>query len=122
MSAAGALHASLALLSVALFVGRFLWRASGRPIASRTLRITPHVLDTLLVATGIWLFWHFGHSLLHWYWLTAKLTAVVLYIVLAFIAYRQLERHVAHAWLLFIAALSVVTCVPWLAIARPAFG
>lgn len=54
----------------------------------RWMRTWPHVIDTVLLVSGIWIAWnlhlHPGNSP----WLGAKLVALLLYIALGFVALR----------------------------------
>lgn len=84
------LHLLLVLLSVGLFVVRgAMMVADSARLASRALRILPHVIDTLLLASAAWLVlllrqYPFVHG-----WLTAKVLGVIAYIVLGSIALRR---------------------------------
>jgi len=84
------LHLLLVLLSVGLFVFRgALMVADSALLTSRALRILPHVIDTLLLASAVWLVlllrqYPFVHG-----WITAKVLGVVAYIVLGSIALRR---------------------------------
>ena len=74
-------------LSISLFVIRGIWMiTSPERLARRWVRIAPHVIDTVLLASAIGLTivlrqYPFVHG-----WLTAKLVALVFYIVLGSIA------------------------------------
>jgi len=82
-------HQFLALLSISGFVlrGGMMLMQSG-VLYRRWMRSWPHVIDTLLLVSGIWmavnLHVHPGNSP----WLTAKLVALLLYIGLGFVALR----------------------------------
>jgi len=80
-------HISCAVLSLSGFALRGAWRWRGLPwLQARVTRVLPHVVDSTLLAAGIALAlrdqqYPFVHP-----WLTAKLIALVLYIVLGSIA------------------------------------
>ena len=84
------LHVTFVVLSGLLFLVRGIWmlRASPR-LQQRWVRIVPHVVDTLLLASAIGLaVWS------HQYpgqmpWLTAKVVALVAYIVLGTVALKR---------------------------------
>jgi uncharacterized membrane protein SirB2 len=84
------LHLLLVLLSIGLFMFRgALMIAGSALLASWVLRVLPHFIDTLLLASAVWLV-----VMLHQYpfvqgWLTAKVLALVVYIVLGSIALRH---------------------------------
>lgn len=101
------LHIATVLLSLTGFVMRGVWMLRGSSLLrARWVRVTPHIVDTLLLASGIGLVFT-----LHLYptqqpWLVAKLVALVVYIVLGAIALKRgRTRGVrAGAW---VAALAV---------------
>jgi len=83
------LHLTAVALSFSLFMLRGLWMLADSPrLQQRWVRIVPHVMDTVLLASAI------GLTLtLHQYpfvqsWLTAKLLGLVVYIILGSIALR----------------------------------
>lgn len=84
------LHVTFVALSGLLFLVRGIWmlRASPR-LQQRWARIVPHVVDTLLLASAIGL-----AVVSHQYpgqmpWLTAKVLALVAYIVLGAVALKR---------------------------------
>lgn len=84
------IHVASVVLSIAGFVARGGLMLAGSPLlGARFARIAPHVVDTVLLASAIWLAW-----MLHQYpfvhgWLTAKVLGLVAYIVLGAIALRR---------------------------------
>jgi len=109
------LHATLAFVSFTGFLLRAwwtLWRE--KPLARLWRRTLPDLLDTLLLTTGLLLFFTRGHSLAEG-WLALKLVAVVGYIALGFAALR-LRSQAA-----FFAACLCFAIVVALAIIRPSF-
>jgi uncharacterized membrane protein SirB2 len=83
------LHVASVTLSITLFVVRAGWMmwAPGR-LARRWVRIVPHVVDTVLLLSGVWLAWQLGILGVRG-WLPAKLVGLLLYIVLGTIALRR---------------------------------
>jgi len=83
------LHQACALLSVSGFAlrGGLMLAGSGL-LRQRWMRTWPHLIDTLLLVSGLWmainLHLHPGNSP----WLTAKLVALLIYIALGFVALR----------------------------------
>lgn len=76
-----AIHISLALLSFSGFVVRGWWSIQRSPLLQqRWVKIAPHIIDTLLLATAISLMvilrQHPGNQA----WLAAKLIALIFYI------------------------------------------
>ncbi|MBU1265507.1 MAG: SirB2 family protein [Gammaproteobacteria bacterium] len=84
------LHLATIVLSLALFVLRGAWMIAASPLLqARWVRIVPHVIDTLLLASGIGLAVLIQQYPLVHGWLTAKLLALILYIVLGTIALKR---------------------------------
>jgi len=83
-------HVSCVALSGAGFVLRGAWmmRASSM-LARRWVRITPHVVDTVLLASAIALALLIGQYPLTDAWLTAKVLGLLAYIVLGMVALRR---------------------------------
>jgi uncharacterized membrane protein SirB2 len=83
-------HLTLALLSVAGFILRGAWMMAGSPMLQRRwVRVLPHVVDTLLLATAVVLVvmlsqYPFVHG-----WVTAKVLGLVAYIVLGTLALKR---------------------------------
>jgi uncharacterized membrane protein SirB2 len=80
-------HMTLAAVSASLFLVRGMWMLAGSPMLSRGwVRRTPHLVDSLLLATAIALAWWAGLSPVSSPWLGAKIGALVAYIVLGSVA------------------------------------
>ena len=82
-------HILFAATSVGLFAMRgmaMLWIRPGPK--TRVWRILPHVVDTLLLACGVWLVLMLRLDPLRTPWLEVKLGCVVAYIVLGVLAFR----------------------------------
>lgn len=118
-----AVHVGSALLSISGFALRGVWMLQGSPLLkARVTRILPHVVDTLLLGSALALAlrsaqYPFVHA-----WLSAKVLALILYIVLGSIAlkYGPTRRARSLAW---VAALAVFFYIVAVAIARsPAAG
>lgn len=116
------LHVTAVVLSFALFVLRGLWMLTDSPQSRRRwTRIVPHVVDTVLLVSAI------GLTLtLHQYpfaqaWLTAKVLALIGYIVLGSIALKRGSTQAvrATAW---IAALLVFGYIVSVALTRDPSG
>ncbi len=84
------LHVSSVLLSGTGFVLRGAWMMRGSPmLARRWVRVAPHVLDTVLLASAIALALMLGQYPLVHGWLTAKVLGLIAYIVLGTIALKR---------------------------------
>lgn len=87
---AKALHVGSVILSLGGFAARGALMLAASPILDRRfVRVAPHVVDTVLLASALWLAW-----IIHQYpfvqgWLTAKVIGLLVYIVLGAIALRR---------------------------------
>lgn len=85
-----AVHVTCVALSYALFLVRGVWMMRGSALLQRAwVRIVPHVVDTVLLASAIAL-----SVMIHQYpiangWLTAKVAGLLAYIGLGTIALKQ---------------------------------
>ncbi|RCX33093.1 SirB2 family protein [Thioalbus denitrificans] len=83
-------HVTCVILSLTGFVVRGAWMMRGSALLDRRwVRVAPHVVDTLLLASAVAL-----ALLSHQYpgvhdWLTAKVTGLLVYIILGSIALRR---------------------------------
>ena len=115
-----ALHVTCAVISIAGFTARGLLMLAGSPWLDRKfVRIAPHVVDTLLLASALWLAWFLGLSPLEHGWLAAKLLALLAYIALGSIALKRGRTRSVRA-AAFAAALVAVAYIVAAALARDA--
>jgi uncharacterized membrane protein SirB2 len=83
------LHVSCAFISISGFALRGYWMIRDNPLRQRPLaRVAPHVIDTLLLASAIGMLLVWRVSPLGLDWLTAKISALVIYIGLGMVAFR----------------------------------
>ena len=117
-------HVTAAGLSLALFVLRGAWRAvAPERLAASWIRIVPHVIDTGLLVSAVWLAWQLGVGAAAW--IGAKVVALVVYIALGMIALKRGRTFAVRA-AAFFAALATfgyivsvaITKSPWGALAR----
>ncbi|HEY0489706.1 MAG TPA: SirB2 family protein [Telluria sp.] len=98
-------HMTLAAASASLFLVRGMWMLAGSPMLSRGwVRRTPHLVDSLLLATAIALAWWAGLSPMSSPWLGAKIGALVAYIVLGSVALKYGKTRIGRLGA-FIAAI-----------------
>jgi uncharacterized membrane protein SirB2 len=84
-----ALHAGCALLSIAGFVARYLMMLVDSPLLrARAVRVLPHVVDTVLLASALVMVWMLSVNPLLEPWLATKIAALLVYIVLGGVALR----------------------------------
>lgn len=95
-------HVASAVLSIAGFAVRGMLMLRGSALLrARFARVAPHVVDTVLLASAVWLAWLTGQFPFREGWLTAKVLALFVYIALGSVALRpgrsQRARTVAFA-------------------------
>ena len=84
------LHLATVAVTLALFLLRGVWMMMDSPrLQARWARIVPHINDTLLLASGIALAVLMQQYPLVHGWLTAKLFALIAYIVLGTLALKR---------------------------------
>ena len=111
-------HIACALISLTGFVVRGVWMIRGSELLQRRwVKIAPHIVDTVLLVSGIVMVIQ-----LHIYstqpgWLSAKIIALLVYIVLGSIALKRGKTRTQRtvAW---IASLSVFAYILWIAVYR----
>jgi len=85
-----AVHAGSAMVSFAGFAARGVLMLRQSPmLESRLARSAPHVVDTVLLASAVGLAWLSHQYPIAQAWLTAKVVALVLYIILGTIALKR---------------------------------
>ena len=115
-------HVSCAALSIAGFFARGMLMLADSPLLkARPVRVVPHVVDTLLLASAVALAWMSGQYPLERPWLTAKVAALVAYILLGMVALKGRTRGLritafvlAFATVLYIVAVALTrNPLPW---------
>lgn len=82
-------HVGSVALSGAGFLGRGALMLRGSPLLqNRFVRTAPHVVDTVLLASAVWLAWLMRASPLDG-WIAAKIAGLVAYVVLGTIALKR---------------------------------
>ena len=96
------LHITCVALSYSLFFLRGIWMLRDSSLLQqRWVKIAPHMVDTLLLASAIALAWQLGISPLASPWLGAKIIALLFYIVIGAYALKRgrTKRIRLIAWL-----------------------
>jgi len=102
------LHMSCVLLSISLFAVRGTLQLQARPWRqSSLLRWAPHVVDTVLLSSALWLAWRSGQYPIAQDWLSAKVLALLAYILLGRQALGRHTPAVQRPFYLAAALLSV---------------
>lgn len=108
------LHLTTVILSFALFALRGLWMLVDSPqLQRRWVRIAPHLIDTVLLASAIGLTLSIRQYPFVNGWLTAKVLALIVYILLGGIALRlgPTQAIRAAAWVAALATFSYIVSV-----------
>ena len=111
------LHITLALVSVSGFVLRVGWALTDAPqLQQKFVRIAPHVIDTLLLLTGILMALELADGFAN-AWLIAKLVALFGYIGFGVLA---LRGQGPGKWVGIVGALICVAYIFWVAFNKAA--
>lgn len=110
------IHITAVVISIALFTLRGIWMLADSPrLQDRWVRVVPHVVDTVLLASAIALTLVLGQYPFAQAWLTAKLVGLLAYIVLGSIALKR-GRSKATRAAAFAAALLTVAYIVGVAV------
>jgi len=113
-----AVHVGSMLMSISLFFVRGLWmmRAPAR-LAQRWVRVLPHIIDTVLLASALTLVFLSRQYPFVESWLTAKVVALLAYILIGMFALRRGPNRATRitAWF---AALLVFAYIVGVALTR----
>ena len=107
-------HVTAVIASFALFFLRGLWMmAAPGKLAARWVRVVPHVIDTVLLVSAIALAAMTAQYPFVQPWLTAKILALLVYIVLGTVAIRRgrTRRVRIVAWILALAVFGYIVAV-----------
>lgn len=118
------LHLLTVAISITLFVLRFFWKWRASPMINKHwVKITPHINDTVLFATGIALVVMFKlYPLLGMdSWLTEKLFGVIIYILLGYVALGKKTQSWNIRTLAFVLALGCLYLIVKLATTKIPF-
>jgi len=117
-------HIVVITVSIVLFILRFFWKWANSLIAQkRWVKIVPHIIDTFMLISGIWLviITHFYPFSSQGSWLTEKLFGVIIYIALGFMALgsgKNGSRSQKTRWVAFILALGCLYLIVKLAMTK----
>jgi len=110
------IHLTAVLLSFCGFVLRASWMLVGSPmLTKRWVRVLPHIIDSVLLASALWLVYLMSLPLLQTDWLLAKIIALLVYIVMGTMALKRARTKVLRltfavlAILVFLYIVSVAT-------------
>ena len=117
------LHVTCAVISISTFLLCGTLQLRGVPWRQwAVLRVGPHVVDTVLLGAALWMVWRSGQYPFAHGWLTAKVLALVAYILFGMRAIGRNtpdHRRLPH----FVASLISVAYIVGVALTRsPSFG
>lgn len=116
------LHVACVVLSLAGFAARGVLMLRGSPwLNARWVRIAPHVVDTVLLASAAWLAWFLQQYPFVHPWLTAKTVGLLAYIGLGMVALRR-GRSKRTRVVCFVLALAAAGYVVSVALTRDPAG
>jgi uncharacterized membrane protein SirB2 len=107
-------HVGAVIASFSLFFVRGLWMMMApEKLAARWVRVVPHVIDTILLASAVALAVTTAQYPFVQPWLTAKVLALLVYIVLGTVAIRRGRTRCARiiAWILALIVFGYIVAV-----------
>lgn len=114
------IHITFALLSGSFFLLRGLWMLLDSPMLQRRwVKVVPHAVDTLLLASALGLVFWSGQYPFAQNWLTAKVLALLAYIVLGTVALKRGKTRGVRSFAL-LAALATFAYIVAVALTRRA--
>ncbi|WP_185236389.1 SirB2 family protein [Teredinibacter franksiae] len=121
ISAVKHFHVWFAIFSLAGFVIRVIWLTSRPDLLQRkAIKVLPHINDTALFATGLLMAFSMGYPFTGFYWLTAKLGLIILYILLGFMTLKQTSNSLYRFALLGVSFITYSSII-FLAVSKPHF-
>jgi len=112
------LHLTAVALSILFFIFRFIWsQLDASALSKKWVKILPHIIDTVLLASAVWLCVILSQYPFANAWLTFKLVGVVLYIVFGLFALKKAKTTLSK-WAFFIAAIAVLMATAMVAVTK----
>jgi uncharacterized membrane protein SirB2 len=112
------LHITCAILSGSFFALRGIWMLQSSPLLQRRwVRTLPHAVDTLLLGSAVWMVVISHQYPFVFSWVTAKVFALLVYIVLGSLALKR-GRTRATRTAAFAAALAVFAYIVSVALSK----
>lgn len=116
------LHIACVVLSAAGFLLRGWWMFAASPLLGRRwVRVVPHLIDSVLLASAVALAVASGQYPLAQDWLTAKVVALVAYILCGTMALKRGRTRAVRS-VFFVAALAILGYIVSVAMARSPLG
>lgn len=114
------IHMTAVAISILFFIIRFAWLQFQSPLLQRKwVKITPHIIDTVLLASAIALCVIIQQYPIVNGWVTAKVIGVILYIVAGLWALKWAKQR-GIQWIAFLVAISILAATAKVAITKQA--
>ena len=114
------LHMTLAVISVSLFTLRFIWLlANSAKLQAKWVKITPHVVDTLLLTIGVVMAVQYSMNPFEQLWLAEKILAIFAYIFTGYYTLK-LARNKTMQIIGYLGAIGWIMLIVRLAMTREA--
>lgn len=114
------IHVATAFISISLFIVRGLWVFRDSPMMTKKwVKIVPHINDTILLTTAIILAVTIQQYPFVDSWLTAKFSALIVYIILGMFALKR-AKEIKNKALFFILALLTFSYIVGVALTHSA--
>ena len=112
------IHVTCAVLSISFFVVRGFWMLfESDRLQKRWVKVAPHIIDTVLLGSAlVMVFWSAQYPFVQ-PWLTAKVVALIVYIVLGSVALKRGKTE-AVRMTAFIGAILVFAYIVMVALTR----
>ncbi len=115
------IHMTFVVLSLLLFILRGLWLFRNSAMLDKKLfKIAPHIINTIMLVSGIILALHLGMNPGEQAWLMAKIIGLVVFIILGIGAFKV--RHPLAQKILWIDALVVFAYIISVALTKNTLG
>jgi uncharacterized membrane protein SirB2 len=116
------IHLAAVLLSFCGFVLRAGWMLADSPmLGKRWVKVLPHIIDTALLLSALWLVYLMSLPLLQTDWLLAKIIALLVYIVLGTMALKR-ARTKAQRLMFALLAILVFLYIVSVALSKSVYG
>ncbi|GMM70386.1 SirB2 family protein [Alteromonas gracilis] len=112
------LHLTAVGLSILFFIFRFVWsQLDANALSKKWVKILPHIIDTVLLGSAVWLCIILSQYPFVNAWLTFKVIGVILYIVFGLFALKK-AKTTSSKWAFFIAAIGVLMATAMVAVTK----
>lgn len=113
------IHVTCAILTAFSFTIRCIWMLQGsRLLDIRATRIVPHIIDAVLLFSGILLLINYYRDFYHYDWLLLKLMAIILYIISGSVALKY-GRTLTVRFAAMLVSFGLLAAIIILAVMRP---